>query len=103
LRPAQANSKYPISKITRAKWTKVMPIDCLLLKHKALSSNPSAAATAHTHTHIHTHTNNNNNSHIMPDPSASFTPVFLGPTRDQGSDTGPLRLSRPAELNPNFF
>jgi hypothetical protein len=44
LRPAWANSlQDPISKITRAKWTRdlVQTIECLLCKCKALSSNPS--------------------------------------------------------------
>jgi hypothetical protein len=44
LRPAQANSSQdPISKITRAKWTRgVAPaVEHLPCYHKALSSNPS--------------------------------------------------------------
>jgi hypothetical protein len=44
LRPAWANrSQDPICKITTVKWTGpvVQAIECLLCKHKALSSNPS--------------------------------------------------------------
>jgi hypothetical protein len=47
LRPVQANSsKDPISKITTAKWTVgvTQTVECLLWKHKTLSSNPSPTA-----------------------------------------------------------
>jgi hypothetical protein len=46
-------SQDPISKITEAKCTGgvAQAVECLLCKHKALSSDPNL-----THTHTHTHT-----------------------------------------------
>jgi Zn ribbon nucleic-acid-binding protein len=43
--PRQIAHETPISKITRVKWTEdvAKAVECLLCKHKALSSNPCLA------------------------------------------------------------
>jgi hypothetical protein len=41
VQPGQIVHETHISKITRAKWTGDVAVECLLCKHRAMSSNPS--------------------------------------------------------------
>jgi hypothetical protein len=66
LRPTEANSSHdPISKITRAKWSRSVTkvVGYLLCKQKALSSNPSPINHHHYYHHNHHHLSASSENH----------------------------------------
>jgi hypothetical protein len=52
--PRKTVCETPISKITRAKWTETQVVECLLSKHKALSSTliPQKKKKGHSIYHV---------------------------------------------------